>query len=258
MSQALANSALSADVRDGSIAREFISLESSSEASRPPPRFMESLSDTERRVVALEGTRLRVRRGELLFRQGTNHNGIYIIRSGRIRTFFIAPSGREITLANWVPHHFVGGPEVFGRGTHQWSGMAMTDADVLHLTAAQLRRMTHELPGFAMALIEGLVYKGRCFSSLVQMLGTQSASARLAHVLMSLSELHGRAPASGDARDVLITQAFTHDQLASIIGVTRQWVSMMLSRWRSEHILRMEGRRIVVVDHDKLAAHCSE
>jgi CRP/FNR family transcriptional regulator, cyclic AMP receptor protein len=250
---------LSAGLRSRSDARVFISLESSSPAAKAPPRFMESLSEGERRAVALESTSLRIRRGELVFRQGTNHDGIYIICAGRIRTFFVAPSGREITLALWTPHHFVGGPEVFGRGTHQWSGIAMTDSEVLHLGADRLRRMARELPGFAIALIEGLVYKGHCFSSLVQMLGTQSASARLAHVLLGLSELHGRPVHAADcAEEVLITQPFTHDQLASMIGVTRQWVSTMLGKWRSEGILRMEGRRVVVIDRAKLAAHCSD
>jgi CRP-like cAMP-binding protein len=218
---------------------------------------MESLSEAERRALAIESTSLRVRRGELLFRQGTHHDGIYIICSGRIRTFFVAPSGREITLAHWTPHHFVGGPEVFGHGTHQWSGVATAEAEVLHLGGDRLRRMARELPGFATPSSKASS-TGRCFS-LVQMLGTQSASARLAHVLLGLSDLHGRTVRiAGCASEVAISQPFTHDQLASMIGVTRQWVSTMLGKWRSEGILRMEGRRIVIMDHAKLAARCSD
>ena len=87
---------VSAGLRNRSEARVFVSLESSGPAAKPAPRFMESLSEGERRAVALESTSLRIRRGELVFRQGTNHDGIYIISSGRIRTFFVAPSGREI------------------------------------------------------------------------------------------------------------------------------------------------------------------
>src|SRR5260370_1385859 len=109
----------------------------------------------------------------LLFRQGSSHSGIYIIRKGRIRTFYVSPSGREITLAYWSSNHFVGGPEVFGRGTHVWSGMAMCNAEVLYLTGAQLRELILELPNFALALIEGQITKGQCFSSLIQLLGTK-------------------------------------------------------------------------------------
>ena len=255
MSKALASSALSATPRGERL--PLASLDESS-PSALPPRFTDSLSDAERSIVALEGVCLRLRRGEVLFRQGSAHNGIYIIRSGRVRTFYVAPSGREITLAYWSPHHFVGGPEVFGHGTHQWSGMAVGDTEVLHLAAVQLRWMAREMPGLAMALIEGLVYKGRCFSSLVQMLGTQSASARLAQVILSLSNMHGRASRSPcGAEEIVISQTYTQDQLASMIGVTRQWVSTMLSQWRDENIVRMQGRRIIVVDRARLAARCS-
>lgn len=238
--------------------REFIYLESSNAAARPPPRFLDNLSEIERQVVSVEGTRILLRRGELLFRQATVHDGIYLIRTGRIRTFFVSPAGREITLAYWVPHHFVGGPEVFGGGTHLWSGMAVSDAEVLHLRAAKLPRLIRELPGFAVALIEALVYKGRCFSSLIQMLGTQSASARLAHVILSLSQIYGRTVKTpGGATEVVIAQTFTHEQLASMIGVTRQWVSTTLSKFRRDGILRTDGRRIVVLDRALLTARSS-
>jgi CRP/FNR family transcriptional regulator, cyclic AMP receptor protein len=247
--------ATSSTAEDYSAAREFIYLENSNVAARPPPRFLDRLSDMEQRMVAVEGARMRLRRGELLFRQGTAHDGIYLIRKGRIRTFFVSPAGREITLAYWVPHHFVGGPEIFGGGAHLWSGIALSDAEVLHLAAAQLPKLIRELPGFALALIEALVYKGRCFSSLVQMLGTQTASGRLAHVLLSLSQIYGRTVTGPHGvPEVVISQTFTHEQIASMIGVTRQWVSMTLSKFRSESIVRTEGRRIVVMNTPVLTA----
>ena len=69
-------------------------------------------------------------RGQTLFNQGALHEGIYLIESGRIRVFYTAPSGREITLAYWNPGNFVGGPEIFGAGVHLWSGLAATNSSV--------------------------------------------------------------------------------------------------------------------------------
>jgi CRP/FNR family cyclic AMP-dependent transcriptional regulator len=259
MVRSLVSPRFSSDYSATGTPREFIYLESSNAVVRPPPRFVDRLNEAERRTVAAEGTRIRLRRGELLFRQGTAHAGIYLIRKGRIRTFFVSPTGREITLAYWVPHHFVGGPEVFGGGTHQWSGMAVNEAEVLFLRAAQLPKLIRALPGFALALIEALAYKGRCFSSLIQMLGTQTASARLAHVILSLSQIYGRTTKTpGGATEVVIAHTFTHEELASVIGVTRQWVSATLGKFRSDGILRMEGRRIVVLDHPLLTARSSD
>src|ERR1700741_2894622 len=59
---------------------------------------------------------------------GVKHDGIYLIESGRIRVFYTSPQGREITLAYWHVGNFVGGPEVFGTGIHQWSGVASSNA----------------------------------------------------------------------------------------------------------------------------------
>ena len=96
---------------------EFVYLQSGGDSGRVP-RFFDRLTAAERQTISSCGTPLSLKRGELLFRQGSPHGGIYIIRKGRIRTFFVAQSGREITLAYWSASHFVGGPEVFGGGAH--------------------------------------------------------------------------------------------------------------------------------------------
>ena len=230
-------------------AAEFVYLQSGGDSGRVP-RFFDRLSVAERQTITASSKLLKLKRGELLFRQASPHGGIYIIRKGRIRTFFVAPSGREITLAYWSASHFVGGPEVFGGGSHVWSGMAMLDSEVIYLDRTQLVKLIQEVPAFALALIEGLVFKGQCFSSLVQMLGTRSASSRLANVLLNLSEIHGRAV--GD--EIWIMRSFTHDELASMIGVTRQWVSVTLSKFRDQGMVRTEGRRLIVMNHEKLRA----
>ena len=64
-----------------------------------------------------------------------------LIESGRIKVFYIAPSGREITLAYWHSGNFVGGPEVFRQGLHIWSGAAAVNSTVLHLPGDVLRQM---------------------------------------------------------------------------------------------------------------------
>ena len=71
--------------------------------------------------VVAAGQRVRFERDDLLFRQGEEHRGILVLRQGVVRSFYQAPSGREITLAHWAPGNFVGGPEIFGGGVHVWS-----------------------------------------------------------------------------------------------------------------------------------------
>ncbi len=87
-----------------------------------PPPLLQGLSQGEREMVLSHGRRRVLNRGQTLFSQGTTPEGIYLVESGRIRVFYNAPSGREITLAYWNPGNFVGGPDIFGSSPHSWSG----------------------------------------------------------------------------------------------------------------------------------------
>lgn len=213
-----------------------------------PPSLFESLSPSERETVLKHGRRKVLYRGQTLFNQGARHDGIYLIETGRIRVFYTAPSSREITLAYWHPGNFVGGPEVFGGGAHQWSGVATSNSSVVQLPGKELRALVVQVPNLAIGLIEGLAFKGKCYSALAQMLGTRSITERLAHLLLHLVELYG----VDDPDGILIGSAFTHADLAHMVGATRQWVTISLKRMQEKEIVTSRKSRIVVRRPDLL------
>jgi CRP/FNR family cyclic AMP-dependent transcriptional regulator len=212
------------------------------------PSLFATLSPHERETVVRSGRRRVLYRGQTLFSQGTRNDGIFLIETGRIRVFYTAPSRREITLAYWHPGNFVGGPEVFGEGVNQWSGIATGNSSVVHLPGKVLRALVIEIPNLAIGLIEGLTFKGKCYSALAQMLGTRSITERLAYLLLHLVELYGASEEDG----VLIGAAFTHADLAHMVGATRQWVTISLKRLQDKDVLAVRKSRIVVRRTDAL------
>jgi len=213
-----------------------------------PPSLLAALTEREREIVLRHGRRKVLYRGKTLFNQGAKHDGIYLIETGRIRVFYTAPSGREITLAYWHPGNFVGGPEVFGSGVHQWSGVATSNSNVVQLPGKDLRALVVEVPSLAIGLIEGLTFKGKCYSALAQMLGTRSITERLAHLLLHLAQLYGVEDPDG----VLIGSAFTHADLAHMVGATRQWVTISLKRMQEKGIVASRRSQVVILRPDLL------
>jgi CRP-like cAMP-binding protein len=200
------------------------------------------LTPQERQRVRNAGTAQTHEHGETVFLQGAQHDGIYLVEAGRVRSYYTGPSGREITLAYWTPGHFVGGPEIFGGGIHIWSGVAVGPTRTRHLRGATVRRLMTEMPTLAVCLIEGLAYKGRCYSELLQVLATQSVEERLRQLLQSLSNLYGRA--EGDLR--IIDRHFSHEELATMVGSSRQWVTMTLNRLQKQGMITITGRKIAL------------
>jgi CRP-like cAMP-binding protein len=212
------------------------------------PSLFDTLSPSEQETLVRWGRRRVLYRGQTLFSQGSRHDGIFLIETGRIRVYYAAPSQREITLAYWNPGNFVGGPELFGEGVHQWSGVATSNSSVVHLPGKELRRLVVQTPNLAIGLIEGLTFKGKCYSALAQMLGTRSITERLAHLLLHLVELYG----TKDPEGILIGAAFTHADLAHMVGATRQWVTISLKRLHDKNVLVVRRSKIVVRRPDLL------
>jgi CRP-like cAMP-binding protein len=207
-----------------------------------PPSLMEKLTIREREIVLKQGRRKVLSRGQTIFSQGAKHDGIFLIESGRIRVFYSSPLGREITLAYWHAGNFVGGPEVFDTGIHQWSGVASSNCSIVQLPGKELRTLAVEIPNLAIGLIDGLAFKGKCYSALAQMLGTRSITQRLAHLLLHLMDLYGVEDSDG----VVIAAAFTHADLAHMVGATRQWVTISLKRMQEKRIVLTKRSQIVV------------
>ncbi len=204
--------------------------------------FLGRLGPEERESLKALGRPISLRRGEGLFFQGDAHEGVWVIQSGRLRTFYVGASGREMTLAYWTPGHFVGGPEVFGGGRHVWSADAAADSDLLFLPGGALRRLVLDHPPIALAIIDGLVAKGKCYSALVQMLGTRSIADRLQILLCALASAHGRQVPEGREIDRHVTQ----EQLAMMVGATRQWVSVTLRRLQADDLILLSRSRITL------------
>lgn len=210
--------------------------------------FLDGLTEADRKKVYRLGTRCTFKKGEGIFFQGDSHTGIWLIETGRIRTFYAGPNGREITLAYWSPGHFAGGPEVFGRGRHVWSADALEDCQTLFLSGMSLQRLVREVPDVAFALIDGLIGKGKCYSALIQMLGTRSISERLRQLLVILANTYGRY----EGEHYVIDRSLTYEQIATIVGATRQWITQSLEKMQNEGVLVVSRKEIVILSLDRL------
>lgn len=210
--------------------------------------FLNALTPEDQKSVRRMGTRCTFSKKERIFHQGDSHTGVWILESGRARTYYTGPSGREITLAYWTPGHFLGGPEVFGRGRHVWSADALEDCEMLFLSGMSLQKLVREIPDVAIAVIHGLIAKGKCYSALIQMLGTRSVAERLRQFLLILADTQGRH----EGGKVVIDRTITYEQIASVVGATRQWVTQTFEKLQAEGAMEISRSEIIIHKMDAL------
>jgi CRP/FNR family transcriptional regulator, cyclic AMP receptor protein len=212
--------------------------------------LLDGLDEAQRQELLSIGQKHVFDAEQALFRQGEPHHGIHLIESGRIRSYYVAPSGREVTLAYWFPGNFVGAPNIFGSGPHMWTSSAVQRSVTTFLPGPELRRLAVGSAAIAVSLLDALSFKARCYSAMAQMLGTRSATERLEHLLSFLAAAYGLKEEDG----TIIAASFTHADLANLIGSTRQWVTVQLSRLQKRGIIHYNRGLLVIRDAAPLGA----
>lgn len=231
--------------------RQLSSMLTLSDFHRPREQrhsVLDRLSRAERDIVLQRGERRLARKHATIFRQGEMQKGIYLLLSGGVRVFYIAPSGREITRAYWFAGNFIGGPDVFGNGPHMWTAVATRDTSMIFIAGSALRALCERIPNLAISLIEAMAFKGRSYSAIAQMLGTRSANERMVQVLLLLAEMYGREGEHGTDIDVPIT----HEEIAHMVGATRQWVTVGLKQLQSDGVIDARRGKLRVHNVDAL------
>jgi CRP/FNR family transcriptional regulator, cyclic AMP receptor protein len=205
--------------------------------------LLKALQKPDRDLVIETGNMVLHQNRDYLVRQDEIGNGIHIIMRGMVESTYCGPQGRELMLAMWHSGDFVGAPYVLGDHRHNWSARAVGRVEALHLDQNAIRRLIAQSPGFAVALIECLGFKGETYSTLAQTLGGQKVAERLVLLLVKLCE-NAVQDANGSIRLGRITQA----NLARMIGATRQSISLVLCRLQEEGIVTTAATTMIVND----------
>jgi len=215
------------------------------------PDILQMLSADELQMLIDKGRETHYETGSVFFQQGDPHDGIHFIKSGRVRSYYASPGGREITLAYWPSGHFVGAPQILGGGEHMWTSVAVEPTVGLWLPGATLRQLILQTPNLAIAVIEGLVYKSMCYTALLQIMGTQSKTSRLGHLLLTLA-----SPTGADRNHAIVSSRHSQEELANLVGSTRQSVSLYLDKFEKKGLIARDGDEIRIIDVMGLRESC--
>lgn len=208
-------------------------------------RLFDELDSDERELFLSRCTRQHFKAGQELFTQGEPHTRSYLIRSGNVKMYYVAASGKEITLPHWSDGALIGEPNgLRERHPYAWSAQALDDVVAEQIKGSDLEELSMRLPRLARYLIETLVWKLYVVSELLQSMGTQTVPARVADLLLKLGEEHGVPSAHG----LTIGKRFSHDELGHMVGATRVWVTQAMKRLKREGLIATRGRDIVILD----------
>jgi len=214
--------------------------------------FFAVLPPDELKALATHCVVRRLGRDETLVAEGDRCcEGLFVIQSGAVKLFKIAENGREQVLTIERAGSTVGELSVFDGGPFPASAAAIENSTLLYLPKREFLDLCRRNSQVAFAVIRTLAWRFRYLTSLVEELSLKEVSHRLARFLRD------RAMKSGvrTRRGVEFPLEETNQEIGAEIGTVRDLVSRNLRRFVDRGIIKMERRKVIVLDMGELEAH---
>ncbi|MGQ9637778.1 MAG: Crp/Fnr family transcriptional regulator [Thermodesulfobacteriota bacterium] len=178
---------------------------------------------------------------EIIFSEGEEAKGFYIILAGKVKLFKISPEGKEQIL------HVVSAPDAFAEaalflgGTYPAFAEALTDGQLLFISGKEFNQLIERNPKLSINMIVSLSHFLKKFTSLIEELSLKEVSSRLAKYILELS--------SGGDKDLKEVELdVTKTQLASKLGTVSETLSRTLGKMKAKGIIDVKRNKINILD----------
>ena len=172
---------------------------------------------------------------------------------GAVRVSSTSVSGKLITLTYVEPGIWFGDVSIFDGERRTHDCYAHGDTTILNVARADFRKILSQHAEFYEALLRLQSRRIRQLYGLVEDLNTLPLRARLAKQLNHLVRSYG-TPSLSDAKAIRISLQLAQEELAQLLGASRQRVNQELKQMEREQVIRIEPGGLVVLDRDALVA----
>jgi CRP/FNR family transcriptional regulator, cyclic AMP receptor protein len=190
----------------------------------------------------------RLRRGETLFREGDSGDRLYVVLEGKIKLGRSSPDGRENLMAVLGPGQMFGELSLFDPGPRSLTATAVTDVTMKTLGHDELTGWLTGYPDVARGLLGQLAARLRRTNDVVADLVFSDVPGRVAKALLDLASRFGRKADDG----LHVHHDLTQEELAQLVGASRETVNKALADFANRGWLRLEPRSVVLVDVERL------
>lgn len=212
------------------------------------------------RIDSLVTERVRLKKGDALYRQGDTLSAVYGIKFGSLKTEYALPDGREQITGFHLPGEMLG-LDGIGNNQYQSNAIALEDSEACVVKFNEFETLARQIPSlqqqFHRILSKELTQDQRHLLSL----GSLRAEERLASFLLNFSDrlaARGYSPSEYHLR-------MSREEIGSYLGIQLETVSRLFSRFSESGLIQIKQRHIKLIDMNGLleltgkssAIHCA-
>lgn len=219
-----------------------------------PSNFIARLPAADRQDLLGLAVHRQAGKAELIFHAGSPGHHVYFLRSGRIKVYSISSNGKEVVLWFCFPGEIFGLAEVCHGGGRQVYAEACEPSVVLCIRQEDFKDYLAAHPAASLLVNDVLACRLRNLGNLIQSLVASDVNERVAQLIVRMAANYGRRAPNGD---VYLGIRLTHQEMANMVGTTRQSVTTALNELRRLGIVDFDAMRHIHIRSELLLSQAS-
>jgi CRP-like cAMP-binding protein len=192
---------------------------------------------------------VKIAKGSILFKEGDDGEHLYVIVDGKLKLGTSSGDGRENLLSILGPGEMFGELSLFDPGPRTSTATAVTDAKLLSLGHEKVIPWLKQHPEVSLQLLTRLSQRLRRTNEAVGDLVFSDVPGRVAKALIDLGDRFGKTTPEG----LLVNHDLTQEELAQLVGASRETVNKALADFAGRGWLKLDGRSVLIADVDRLS-----
>jgi len=188
------------------------------------------------------------KKGQLILRVEDAISGVYYIKKGYVRQFLISKEGKELTTSIFKPLDIFPLFWIVVEDISRYNFEALTSVEVLRASREKILEYLKNDPDFFLKLISRLINRLDAFNERIKYMVFNSAGEKVASMLVLLADRFGKKKKEG----IFIQVPLTHKDIASLLGITRETVSMEMKKLEAKGIYVCRKHYILVKKNNLL------
>ena len=180
--------------------------------------------------------------GTVIVGQEDKGDSLFVITKGRVKVVLYGDSGREMILSMLREGEIFGEMALFDNQPRSASVIALDDTDALVLDRSAFVRHLMSHPSTAIAILAEMSRRLRQADRIIGDLALLDVYGRVARMLKELARKEGVDTGGG----LLIKERPTQQEIASMVGTSRETVSRVLSDFAKRGLVTMTGKQIIL------------
>jgi CRP-like cAMP-binding protein len=191
-----------------------------------------------------------VRRRQVVYLPGDPGQTVFFVNGGRVKISKVTRDGKELTLAYRGPGEIFGELAMIDGGPREEMAEAMENALISELPRQEFEKIVQREATVGYKLTKIVASRRREVENKIEQLIFKDVNAKLAELLLRLATEYGIE----DSRGTLVSLKITHQEMANLIGSTRETVSLTLSQFKRKGLIQTDGRKVILADREGLRA----